>query len=79
MYGLDTDVDLSFLRNREVIQVAVGLHQIVFAFDGEINVSVEGKCELRSSSRSTVWLREPSGDAASMLGLLGQTAVDVQN
>ncbi|SRR5882724_5752541 len=78
MYGLDPDIDLSFLKNREVIQVAVGLYQIVFAFDGEITVSVEGRCERRSSSFSTVWIPDPFGDAAGMLSLLGQTVVEVQ-
>ena len=35
MYGLKRDVNLSFLNCHEVIQVAIGVHQVVFHFEEE--------------------------------------------
>lgn len=43
MYGLKSDIDLSFLNGRELIQVAIGLYQIQFGFDGDVRISVEGE------------------------------------
>ena len=77
MYGLSPDIDLSFLKTREVIQIAVGLYQIIFAFDEDVNLSIEGKCEHFSSNGASVWKPGSPGVAASILGLLGQNVVDV--
>ena len=41
MYGLDRDIDLSFLKGREVEQIAIGVYQITFAFDEDVRISVE--------------------------------------
>jgi hypothetical protein len=40
MYGLSSDIDLSFLNGRLVEQVANGFYQLVFGFDEDVRVSV---------------------------------------
>jgi hypothetical protein len=77
MYGLDPNIDLSFFKNRELIQVAIGLYQVIFAFDEDVTLSVEGKCEYRSSNNSSVWTPGAPTAAASFVALLGQTVTDL--
>jgi hypothetical protein len=36
MYGLKTEIDLSFLTGRELIQLAIGVYQVQFGFDQEV-------------------------------------------
>ena len=81
MYGLKKDIDLSFLNGREVIQVAIGIHQVQFGFDEDVRISVEGgfcySDGLEASVRSYVAgnTRIPRNFAASQLAnLAGRTA-----
>jgi hypothetical protein len=45
MHRLNKDVDVSFLLNREVIQLCIGLYQAILRFDGGVEISLE--CEFR--------------------------------
>ena len=38
MYGLRKEIDLSFLTERELIQVAIGSFQVQFHFDEDVAV-----------------------------------------
>jgi hypothetical protein len=42
MYGLPEDVDLSFLVDREIVQVCVGKFQAIVNCDNDIALSIEG-------------------------------------
>ena len=77
MYALDPSVDLTFLKDRELIQVAIGLYQVIFAFDEEVTLSVEGKCEYCSSNGSVVWTPGASAAAAGTVDMLGQKITGV--
>ena len=55
MYGLKKDVDLTFLYDREVIQVAIGMHQVIFQFDESVSISVESEFEHTSREGSSLW------------------------
>jgi hypothetical protein len=77
MYGLNRSIDLSFLRNRELIQVAIGLHQVIFAFDDDVTISVEGQFEHVSPMGSTEWRPGASELAANAVKLLGATVKSV--
>lgn len=46
MYGLPADINLEFLVGRELIQVAVGLHEIVLVFDDNVSISIESHCAI---------------------------------
>ena len=73
MYGLKKEVDLSFLRGRELIQVATGSFQVQFRFDEDVAVSVEAECRYFDGQQEWVWKQEPSSPhvAARTVALLG--------
>ena len=73
MYGLNRDVDLSFLTGREVIQVAVGTYQVQFHFDEDVNISVEGEFKYFDGKDETTWSAKPESAhvAARTVALLG--------
>jgi hypothetical protein len=43
MYGLSKDLPLSFLIRRELLQVAIGVYQIIFSFDEDVKLSVQAQ------------------------------------
>jgi len=73
MYGLDARIDLSFLRGRELQQVAVGLYQVQFHFDEDLAICIEGEFRYSDGDREVLWRQEPnsSSAAASTVALLG--------
>jgi hypothetical protein len=75
MYGLNRDIDLSFLKGREVEQIAIGVYQIMFAFDEDVRISVEGRFSYFDGQREWVWEPEPGASqiAAQTVTLLGAT------
>lgn len=46
MYGLEKSVNLEFLIGRELIQISIGTHQVMMAFDRDVHITIEGLCEL---------------------------------
>ena len=64
MYGLKNDIELSFLNNRELIQVAIGLYHVSFGFDEDVAISVEA--EFRYFDGKTEWTWKPEPDSAGM-------------
>jgi hypothetical protein len=75
MYGLRKDIDLGFLRDREVIQVAIGVYQIQFGFDEDVRISVEGQFAYFDGQEEWVWKPEQGAAqiAARTVALLGAT------
>lgn len=78
MYGLKEGTDLSFLKGRELIQLAIGCYQVIFAFDQETSISVESGYELHTNEGVTVWTPGKVQTAVSALGLLGRAITEVQ-
>lgn len=70
MHGLKGNIDLSFLIDREVIQVAIGINQVIFAFDEDVTVSVEGQFEYSAAVGSVQWKPGAIHVAARSVGLL---------
>jgi len=75
MYGLKKDVNLSFLNDREVIQIAIGAYQTIFRFDEDIAISVDGGFNYFDGRTESAWMPEPSSVqiAARTVALLGAT------
>jgi hypothetical protein len=75
VYGLNKDIDLSFLKGREVIQVAIGVYQIQFAFDEAVTIYIEGGFSYFDGKDEVIWKPEPgTADIASLtVALLGAT------
>ena len=75
MYGLKTDIDLSFLNGRELIQLCTGLYQTIFKFDEEVAISVEVEFRYFNGHDESIWRPEPGSSAlaARTASLLGTT------
>src|SRR5579863_6632751 len=75
MYGLKKEIDLSFLNDRELVQVAIGLYQISFRFDEDVAISVEAEFSYFDGQAEWIWKPEPSAAqiAARTVSLLGAT------
>jgi hypothetical protein len=73
MYGLKKEIDLSFLKGREVIQIAIGVYQIQFGFDEDVRISVGGGFSYLDGQNDSVWKPEPGCEqiAATTVALLG--------
>src|SRR5262245_45045501 len=73
MYGLKRGIDLSFLKGRELGQVAIGVYQIVFAFDEDVRISVQGQFSYFDGHDELLWSPGPgsSNIAARTVSLLG--------
>ena len=73
MYGLSEDIDLSFLQDRELEHVTIGVYQVWFGFDKEVTISVESQFRYFDGQRVWVWQPETGAAqiAAQTLSLLG--------
>jgi hypothetical protein len=71
MHGLKKDIDLNFLNGRELIQVAIGMHQVIFAFDEDVAISVEGEFTYSNGKNTVVWKPGTPDAAATTVALLG--------
>lgn len=67
MYGLPKQTDLSFLANLELIQVCIGIYQVILHFDKETSISLE--CEYQVNGKTK--------DLIGLVSLLGQHIIDV--
>jgi len=75
MYGLSKDIDLSFLTGREVIQVAIGIYQIIFGFDEDVRISAYSQFRYFDGQEEWIWKPERGAEqiAARTVSLLGAT------
>ena len=81
MYGLKKEIDLSFLRGRELIQVAIGSLQVQFHFDEDIAVSVEAEFRYFDGEQEWIWKQEPSSAqvAARTVAILGASITNFES
>ena len=73
MYGLSSDVDLSFLVGRKLLQVGAGEFQTILHFQGGVSVTIEGECELGGASYGPGVVT-----ASQLLALVGQVVSGVR-
>jgi len=80
MYGLKKDIDLSFLKGRELIQVAIGLYHMSFRFDEDVAISIEGQFSYFDGHKESIWNREAGATqiAGQTVALLGKTIEDFE-
>ena len=72
MYGVKSDLDLSFLIGTELSMVCVGQFQAILHFHPKGSISVEGKYELMSGSGSLLESGRPDEfRTKELLNLLG--------
>jgi Family of unknown function (DUF6188) len=74
-----TPTDLAFLNGREMVQVAIGVYQVIFAFDEEVTISVEYHFRYVPSSGSySDWKPGAKDAGAPALELLGSKVEQAQ-
>lgn len=79
MYGLNEDIDLSFFLGSELIQVCIGLHQLVLNFSGDISISIECKFYHLSKGKYLNKFNKLPDSACSLLSTLGCWVTDINN
>jgi len=79
MYGLDSDVSLTFLHGRELIQILVGAYQLILRFDGDVSISIEGTFDHRRGARSLLTATELPAAACTLLPLIGHSIKTAEN
>ena len=59
MCGLSKDLDLNFLNGREVVQVAIGIYQIIFGFAEDVRISAYSQFSYFDGQQEWIWKPEP--------------------
>jgi uncharacterized protein DUF6188 len=77
MYGLQKSTDVSFLKGRELIQIAIGVFQVQFNFDQNVGVSVEGEFQYIFEGKPFRWTPGSPESAAAVLRLLGSSVEEL--
>src|ERR1043166_1494475 len=80
MYGLDKSVDLKFLVGKELLQVCIGVYQVVLNFTAEISISIESSCRLVCEGERVfdLYANDPKS-SKNLVCLLGLSIEDVLN
>ncbi len=83
MYGLSKDKDLGFMLNKDLLQVCVGLHEVILNFDGDMSIltqcTFEVIAEVFSPGGTPNSQQAALGSPSSFLPLLGAKIVAVEN
>ena len=71
MYGIPENVDWSFLLNKELLQVCIGLHEVCLRFEGDVVIDIE--CAFQhftdgSGSAAPSGLQQSASTLTSLLG-----------
>ena len=77
MHKLDKNVDLSFLKEKTLLQVCVGLNILILRFDDDIAISVESMIKLFSNNGEIYQYENFIYIDKEFLGLLGKSIVSV--
>jgi hypothetical protein len=77
MYGVPEDMDWSFLSDRELLQVGIGVHQASLKFDCDTSINIECDFDhLRSNMTRPATSAFPA-KAATLVSLLGAKIANV--
>ena len=80
MYGLEKTVKLQFLIGKELLQLCIGLYQIILNFTDELVINIESTCKLISPEHhSTVISCGTPRTCVELIGLLGTSITKVTN
>jgi hypothetical protein len=79
MYGLSISTNLEFMLNKELIQICIGLYQIILKFSGELTITAECKMKLVNGAVVATIDSKTLSNASHLIPLLGKTILDVNN
>ncbi len=77
MHEIPQDVDLSFLEQKELVQVAVGLHQTILHFTDQVSILIEGTCRYRDQTGREINCGDSKTSAMILVPLLGHVLTRV--
>jgi hypothetical protein len=78
MYGLPVDIDLDFLRGKELLQVCVGFNDLILNFEGNVAFSITSQCRYECNGKSIDIDNYPSS-ASLICSMLGKKIIDANS
>jgi len=79
MYGLDTNIDFSFMLNKDVIQICVGVGQVVIHFNDGISIYSSELVSLQLHEKYLEFRPKDICDVKYLLDLLDTKVVRIIN
>jgi len=75
MYGLPADLDLGLFREKTLIQVCIGMHDLILNFDGGVSVSIGSSIGLATTDGAYQKYKNLLESAVGVVALLGRTVM----
>lgn len=73
---LGGDIDISKIKDNEVIQVCIGRYEAILRFTGDLSISIESSCELvDQAGRTHRFSSDSPNETAQLTSLLGDVIV----
>ncbi len=77
MFGLSANIDLSFLKSRELLQVCIGANEAILNFDGDISITIETDICYRSAKGDSTRFTDILHAASSLARLINSVVARV--
>ncbi len=77
MYGLPSDLDLSFLMHACLLQVCIGANEVILKFDREVTITIESRFRVRGANGHEAVFEDAPSSAACLVELLSDSITDV--
>ena len=75
MYGLASDTDLTFLQGKDLIQVRIGVHEVIVAFDNDITIMIQSDIVHKIGNDIAACYRLPVSAMPALVRFLGTRVV----
>ena len=76
MYKLPKDIDLSFLKEKELLSVSIAFNSLVLNFDDSIRMTINSKCTYKMGAETSI-IEDYPKEASLICKLLGKKIVNV--
>lgn len=73
MFGLPSDIDLTFFNDRQLLQVCIGANEIILNFDDELSLTIESDMCYRTSAGEVRVFSNSVKAAATLVQLIDST------
>jgi hypothetical protein len=78
MYGLSKDVDLAFLKNKQLLQICIGSSEAILNFEDYLSITVMTAIHHEIGGRPIAAYEDSAASAVALCRFLACTIVDVQ-
>lgn len=73
MYGLSTDVDLSFFINKLLLQVCIGNNEAILHFDNDVSITIHTDISHRHGTVETALYKSIPSSAAMLVAFIHES------